>query len=72
MTMISGRCRRYDPLRWASDEQFGDIDVGAEEMLAGAPQGKLTLQSMVFEPANRVMYLSTGKTPRTGSSTGWS
>ena len=29
-------------------------------MLAGAAQGKWSLQSMVFEPSNRVMYLATG------------
>jgi isopenicillin-N N-acyltransferase like protein len=58
----SGRCRRYDYLHEASQAQFGTIDVaGVESMLAGAAQGKLTMQSMVFEPANRVMYLSTGK-----------
>jgi predicted choloylglycine hydrolase len=58
----SGRCRRYDYLRDASADAFGTIDVtGVESMLAGAAQGKLTMQSMVFEPANRVVYLSTGK-----------
>jgi hypothetical protein len=30
-------------------------------MLADASQGKMTLQSMVFEPSNRVIYLSAGK-----------
>jgi hypothetical protein len=32
-----------------------------ESMLADASQRKMTLQSMVFEPSNRVIYLSTGK-----------
>ena len=35
-------------------------------MLAGAAQGKLTMQSMVFEPANRVVYLSTVKNAAAG------
>jgi hypothetical protein len=62
-----GRCRRYDSLKKASAEQFGRIDVPAvATMLAGAAQGKLTMQSMVFEPAGRVMYLSTGKNAATG------
>jgi isopenicillin-N N-acyltransferase-like protein len=57
-----GRCKRYDSLHDASSEQFGSIGVTQiESMLAGASQGKLTLQSMVFEPTNRVIYLSTGK-----------
>jgi predicted choloylglycine hydrolase len=57
-----GRCERYDYLNENSNQDFGHIDVaGVESLLAGASQGKMTLQSMVFEPANRVIYLSTGK-----------
>src|SRR5207247_2431236 len=57
----AGRCSRYDSLHDASANQFGQIDVKAiETMLAAASQGKMTLQSMVFEPANRVIYLSAG------------
>jgi hypothetical protein len=63
----AGRCPRYDLLHDESKAQFGGIDVAnVEAMLAGASQGKLTLQSMVFEPANRVMYLSTGKNAARG------
>jgi isopenicillin-N N-acyltransferase like protein len=55
----TGRCDRYDSLRAASVRDFGRIDVATlEAMLAGASQGKSTLQSMVFEPSNRVLYLS--------------
>jgi hypothetical protein len=58
----SGRCKRYDLMHEKSAEQFGEIGVASiESMLAGASQGKLTMQSMVFEPANRVVCLSTGK-----------
>jgi isopenicillin-N N-acyltransferase-like protein len=57
-----GECRRYDRLHDTSARDFGRIDEPAvEAMLAGVAQGKYTMQSMVFEPANRVMYLSTGK-----------
>lgn len=57
-----GACRRYDRLHDASARDFGHIDERAvESMLASVAQGKFTMQSMVFEPANRVMYLSTGK-----------
>jgi isopenicillin-N N-acyltransferase-like protein len=63
----SGRCDRYDFLRDASAESFGEIDVPrVESMLAGAAQGELTMQSMVFEPANRVVHLSTGKNAARG------
>jgi predicted choloylglycine hydrolase len=55
----TGRCDRYDSLRAASEHDFGRIDVPKlESMLADASQGKSTLQSMVFEPSNRVIYLS--------------
>ena len=56
-----GRCRRYDSIHTASAESFGDIEVEQiEAILADAAQGKATLQSMVFEPANRVIYLAVG------------
>jgi hypothetical protein len=62
-----GLCRRYDYLNRHSKLNFGHIDVaGVESLLAGAAQGKMTLQSMVFEPANRVIYHSTGKSAATG------
>ena len=57
-----GRCKRYDALHDASAEHFGKVtrdDV--QEMLGRVAQGKMTLQSMVFEPANRVIYLAVGK-----------
>lgn len=57
-----GACRRYDRLHATSARDFGGIDEPAvEAMLASVAQGKYTMQSMVFEPVNRVMYLSTGK-----------
>lgn len=61
-TDTAGRCPRYDSMHDASAGQFGRIDVKAiETMLAAASQRKLTLQSMVFEPSNRVIYLSAGQ-----------
>jgi hypothetical protein len=30
-------------------------------MLTTAAQGDMTLQSMIFEPSDRVLYLATGK-----------
>ena len=57
-----GRCNRYDSLLKETSKQNGHIDVPSiESMLADACQGKRTLQSMVFEPSTRVIYLSTGK-----------
>src|SRR5437588_3129539 len=56
-----GRCRRFDFLHGSAARSFGHIDLASlEDMLDGASQGRLTLQSMVFEPSNRVLYLSTG------------
>lgn len=56
-----GLCSRYDFLHEQAGKTFGRIDVPAiEQMLARVAQGDQTMQSMVFEPANRVIYLSTG------------
>ena len=58
----TGRCWRYDYLHKSSGETFGKLDVkGVESMLGHVAQGESTLQSMVFEPANRVLYLAVGK-----------
>jgi isopenicillin-N N-acyltransferase-like protein len=60
----AGYCWRYDSLHKASGSEFGRIDLlSLEGMLAKVVQGNgwdFTLQSMVFEPANRVVYLATG------------
>ena len=57
-----GRCRRYDYLTATSAKDFGDVSrPGLEAMMGEVAMGKMTLQSMVFEPANRVMYLAVGK-----------
>lgn len=57
-----GRCTRYDRLHDAARDTFGLIDCNAvEQMLANVAQGNKTLQSMVFEPSTRVIYLATGK-----------
>jgi hypothetical protein len=56
-----GLCQRFDYLHDAARRQFGRLSEGAvEEMLSGASQGSFTLQSMVFEPVNRVLYLAAG------------
>jgi isopenicillin-N N-acyltransferase like protein len=57
----TGKCDRYDALHAASQAQFGKIGVAEiRAMLDRVSQGKMTLQSMIFEPANRVMYLAVG------------
>ena len=60
----TGLCWRYDSLHKAAARQFGQIDARAiEGMLSHVVQGNdgdMTLQSMVFEPANRVIYLAVG------------
>jgi hypothetical protein len=58
----SGRCRRYDYLHDASAVEFGNVSRDAVQgMLGDVAQGKMTLQSMVFEPSNRTIYLAVGK-----------
>jgi predicted choloylglycine hydrolase len=56
-----GRCDRYDSLHNAAGSKFGQINVATiEGMLKAASQKQITMQSMIFEPANRVIYLSAG------------
>jgi len=56
-----GHCNRFDFLHDAARRQFGHLSENAvESLLAGAAQGEMTFQSMVFEPANRVLYLAVG------------
>jgi isopenicillin-N N-acyltransferase-like protein len=58
----AGQCDRYDCLHGRSAAEFGRVNRSAlQSMLREASQGDLTLQSMIFEPANRVIYLSAGK-----------
>lgn len=55
-------CPRYARLAQATSEPgrtFGVVDL--QKLLAEVAQGDMTLQSMVFEPGNRVMYMATGK-----------
>jgi isopenicillin-N N-acyltransferase like protein len=56
-----GHCKRFDYLHDAARRQFGQLsEPTIEELLTGAAQGDSTLQSVVFEPANRVLYLAAG------------
>jgi predicted choloylglycine hydrolase len=62
----AGRCDRFDYLHDATKQQFGKLDVsGVEDLLGHVAQGKMTLQSMVFEPSNRVIYLAVGSAAHT-------
>ncbi len=56
-----GACWRYDALHRSCAAEFGHIDRPIlESMLGEVEQGRDTLQSMIFEPAGRVIYLSAG------------
>ena len=60
-TETRGLCPRYDYLHDAAKQDFGKIDRDdLQSMLRHVQQEGSTLQSMIFEPANRVIYLSTG------------
>jgi hypothetical protein len=64
----AGRCWRYDKLHDSGEAEFGKVDLKAlESLLAKVSPGRETLQSMVFEPTNRVIYLSTGAGASTGT-----
>jgi isopenicillin-N N-acyltransferase like protein len=63
-----GRCWRYDRLRLQGQRDFGHIGLkDVQTMLAGVQSQTQTLQSMVFEPANSVLYLSTGTRAASGT-----
>ncbi len=56
-----GLCDRYDYLHDEAIKEFGRIEpANIEAMLGKVAQGDDTLQSMVFEPSTRVIYLATG------------
>jgi hypothetical protein len=61
---MPGYCWRYDALHAASAAKFGHINAAALQGFLGqvvqGDRGDMTLQSMVFEPANRVLYLAAG------------
>jgi isopenicillin-N N-acyltransferase like protein len=57
-----GRCPRYDTLHDEAKSTFGTITLAEiKHMLATAAQGDMTLQAMIFEPRDQVLYLATGK-----------
>jgi predicted choloylglycine hydrolase len=63
-----GACPRYDALHDVSRADFGHIDVAhIRAMLQQVSQGEKTMQSMIFEPSTRVIYLSTGKRAADGA-----
>jgi predicted choloylglycine hydrolase len=55
-----GRCDRYDYLHDTARADFGSIDQNTMQQMLAHVGSRHTLQSMIFEPANRVLYLSTG------------
>jgi len=57
----AGRCDRFDALHDVARQEFGRIsEAYVEQLLACVAAGEGTIQSMVFEPANRVLYLAVG------------
>jgi isopenicillin-N N-acyltransferase-like protein len=56
-----GKCDRYDFLHAASAAEFGHVDEPAVTDLLRHVGRRGTLQSMVFEPAHRVLYLAAGQ-----------
>ena len=56
-----GRCVRYDYLHATAAAEFGHVDEPAVTDMLGHVGRRGTLQSMVFEPARRVLYLAAGQ-----------
>jgi predicted choloylglycine hydrolase len=64
----AGRCKRFDYLHDTAEKSFGHVDQKAlQDMLAHVAQGKSNLQSMIFEPVDRVIWLSTGARAASGT-----
>ncbi len=57
----SGRCDRYDYLHATAAAEFGHDGEPAVTAMLQHVGRRGTLQSMVFEPANRVIYLAAGQ-----------
>jgi isopenicillin-N N-acyltransferase-like protein len=60
-----GRCDRYDLLHDTTQRDYGKIDEAAVEAMLNKVGGSMTLQSMIFEPANRAVLLSVGSNAAT-------
>ena len=55
----TGRCSRYDAMVASANRHLGSIDSAIlQGMLDEVSQGPVTMQSMVFEPSERVVYLA--------------
>ena len=61
-TQTTGLCPRYDYLRATTDATFGQLDTTHIEALLAHVGRHGTLQSMIFEPQTRTLYLSAGTT----------
>ncbi len=60
-TDTAGKCDRYDYLNATAHQTYGAIGrLQLISMLSRVQQTGLTMQSMIFEPANRVVYLAAG------------
>jgi hypothetical protein len=55
-----GRCWRYDYIHKTAASEFGHVDIPSINEMLAHTGSKITLQSMIFEPANRVIYLAAG------------
>jgi hypothetical protein len=59
-----GYCWRYDSLHSQAAADFGKVSLPTLEKMMGSvvqgSRGEMTLQSMIFEPVGRVVYLATG------------
>jgi predicted choloylglycine hydrolase len=55
-----GRCWRYDYIHQTAAGEFGHVNLRAIQAMLAHTGSNFTLQSMIFEPANRVIYVAAG------------
>lgn len=60
--LSTGRCWRYEGMVAQAQRRHGRLDrQGVAEIISSVAVAQLTMQCMVFEPSNRLVYLSTGR-----------
>jgi isopenicillin-N N-acyltransferase-like protein len=61
-----GKCERYDLLHQTAAATYGRIDESAVKSMLAKVGGRMTLQAMIFEPANCAIILSVGSSAAKG------
>ena len=57
----AGRCWRYDRMHHDAQCNYGQFDTQKVEQMMSTVGGEITLQSMVFEPTRRRIFIAAGR-----------